>query len=223
MYGCGLHLEDIYRRLVEIALERVRSGAVSERGLARLCATSQPHLHNVLKNIRSLSPVSADRLMRALNISVEDLLWRRPGDIQPGVKPIPVVRQRVGPGAEPNLDIYMGYYPLAISLVSGVVNPVLARLSPDLLLPRALAQGDLALLDQNPAVRAEPTGNGCWVVLERGGLRVRYVKRRDACVCIANEATIHDPQQWEPVATMGRNILNVVRARIVWISREMET
>jgi hypothetical protein len=218
-----LYFEDLYRRLIETALERVRSGEVSERGLARLCDTSQPHLHNVLKNVRSLSPVSADRLMRALNIAIPDLLWRRPGDIQASVKPVPVLRHRLGPGVEANLDFHMGNYPLPVSLVSSVVNPVLARLSPDLLLPRALAPGDLALLDQNPAVRANPPGDSRWVVMEPGGLRVRYVRRRDESVCIANEATVHDPQQWQPVATMRGNILDVVRARIVWISREMET
>jgi hypothetical protein len=180
-------------------------------------------LHNVLKNIRSLSPVSADRLMRALNIAVPDLLWRRPGDSQPGVKPVPMLAQRLGPGVNASLEFHLGYYPLPVSLMSGVVNPVMARLSPDLLLPRALAQGDLALLDQNPALRADPAGTSCWVVQEQAGLRVRYVKRRDESICTANEATLHDPQQWQPVATMGGNILDVVRARIVWISREMET
>jgi hypothetical protein len=218
-----LYLEDIYSRLIEIALERVRSGQISERGLARLCRTSQPHLHNVLKNIRSLSPEAADRLMRALNIAVPDLLWRRSGDIQPGVITVPVLRHRIGPGAESNLDFQMGFYPLPASLASGAINAVLARLSPDLLLPRSLAHGDLVLLDQNPALRAKPGGNGCWVVQEQGGFRVRYIRLREGTVCLASEATIHNPPQWQPVSSMAGNILDVVRARIVWISREMET
>ena len=39
-----MSLNDLHRRLVEVARERVRSGEVSERGLARLCGVSQPHM-----------------------------------------------------------------------------------------------------------------------------------------------------------------------------------
>lgn len=218
-----MYFDDLYKRLIEISLERVRSGEISERRLARLSETSQPHLHNVLKNLRSLSPGSADRLMRALNIAVEDLLWRRPGDIQAEVLPVPVLRQRLGPGTEASLEISTGYYPLPSSLVKGVVHPILATLSPDLLLPRPLSPGDLALLDQNPATRANPPDDGYWVVKEPAGLRVRYLKRLEPGIFIADEDTLHDPRQWKPVSAMAGNILEVVRARIVWISRQMET
>lgn len=218
-----MYIEDLHQRLIELARQRVRSGELTERGLARLCDMSQPHVHNVLKSIRTLSPGSAGRLMRALKVTVPELLWRYPGEIETGVSAVPVLRGRIGPGGDAVLSNYKGYMPFPVSLVTGVIEPVAARLAPDLVLPRLVAPNDLVLLDQNPAVRQNPRGRGCWVVAEKGGLRVRYVKVGGTRIYLACEATVHDPQRWQPVPVYGRNILEVVRARIVWIGREMET
>jgi hypothetical protein len=217
-----LYFGDLYKRLLEIARERVRSGQISERRLARASELSQPHLHNVLKDIRTLSPGSADRLMRALEIAIPDLLWQ-PGENTGGVGAVPVLRARVGPGSGAETGPPVGFSPVPVSLLRGLVDPVLARLAPDLLLPRLLAPNDLVLLDQNPERRAHPAGNGCWMVWEEGGLRARYVKVRGTEVFLANEETLKDPRRWRPVSAAAGNILDTVRARIVWISREMET
>lgn len=61
-------------RIAEELRWRVRNGEISERGLARLAGLSQPHVHNVLKGVRVLSPDSADRLLRALGLNAGDLL-----------------------------------------------------------------------------------------------------------------------------------------------------
>jgi hypothetical protein len=42
------------------------------------------------------------------------------------------------------------------------------------------------------------------------------------CIYVADEVTLANPVEWSPVALNNRDILDVVRARIVWISREME-
>lgn len=55
---------------------RVQNGEITERGLARAAGLSQPHVHNVLKGARVMSPDSADRLVRALGLSATDLLWQ---------------------------------------------------------------------------------------------------------------------------------------------------
>jgi predicted transcriptional regulator len=65
------HLE--HRFLCDLR-ERVRSGAVTERGLARLAGVSQPHIHNVLKGKRSFSLEKADQVLRCLNLNVLDLI-----------------------------------------------------------------------------------------------------------------------------------------------------
>jgi plasmid maintenance system antidote protein VapI len=54
--------------------ERVRSGQITERGLARLTHVSQPHIHNVLKGKRLLSAEMADQIMQHLRMDVLDLV-----------------------------------------------------------------------------------------------------------------------------------------------------
>jgi transcriptional regulator with XRE-family HTH domain len=61
---------DLQQRLLEELRQRVRSGATTERGLARLSGISQPHLHNVLKGKRILSTEKADDVLRRLQIDV---------------------------------------------------------------------------------------------------------------------------------------------------------
>jgi hypothetical protein len=132
-----------------------------------------------------------------------------------------MLRNHVGQGAGPEFGAKSGFFPVPGTLLTGLVDALTARLSPDILLPRQLAPNDLVLLDQNPAIRANPDGNSLWVVFERPGLRVRYLKLSGKNIFLANEGNLQDPQRW-PAVPAG-NILDTVRARIVWISREMET
>jgi hypothetical protein len=111
--------------------------------------------------------------------------------------------------------------PFPRRLVDSLGNPVAAQLAPDLVLPRMVAANDFILLDQNPEVRSNPRGEGCWVVSEQSGLRVRYVRMGGTKLYLANESTVRDPRLWEAVSLQGREITDIVRARIVWIGREI--
>jgi len=217
VYFLELHL-----KLVELARDRVHAGELTERGLSRLCGVSQPHMHNVLKNIRALSTDSADRLMRALNIQVPDLLWRVSGEGDASVRAVPMARHRIGPGMHSVLSEVRGHLPVPRWLVEDLIDPLAARLAPDLLLPRALEANDLVLLDQNPADRRNPGGDSAWVLAEGGGFRVRYLRMGGTRLYVANEITLDDPQNWQSIPLRGRNILDIVRGRIVWTCREME-
>jgi hypothetical protein len=228
-----VYFQDLHEKLVDLAREKVRAGQVTERGLAKLCGMSQPHMHNVLKGIRSLSTNSADRLMKALGIQVADVLWGvsavgissrgiSPGEVA-GIVAVPFVRNRIGPGTAGMLTMFRGNIPMPGWLLKNLVEPVAAYLAPDLVMPAALAANDLVLLDQNPVVRAAPSGNGVWIVAEGSGLRARYLRLAGARLLVGNEVTRGDPQQWLSIPLQGRNILEIVRAHIVWIGREMET
>ena len=65
---------DLLQRLLDELRHRVRSGAATERGLARLSGISQPHLHNVLKGKRKLSLTKADAILRRLQIDLFQLI-----------------------------------------------------------------------------------------------------------------------------------------------------
>lgn len=64
----------LHCRLITHMREKVRSGEVTERGLARLTGISQPHIHNVLKGERVLSLELADQVLRELRIDLLDLI-----------------------------------------------------------------------------------------------------------------------------------------------------
>ena len=61
-------------RLIEHVRERVRSGELTERGLARRTGISQPHVHNVLKGVRCLSMDAADLIVRELHLDLLSLV-----------------------------------------------------------------------------------------------------------------------------------------------------
>ena len=69
-----LDFERLLQRLVVHLRERVHSGEVTERSLARLTGVSQPHLHNVLKGKRLLSCAMADQILRRLHLDLLDLI-----------------------------------------------------------------------------------------------------------------------------------------------------
>jgi plasmid maintenance system antidote protein VapI len=70
----------LHQRLRELLRDRITSGEVTVRGLARMTGVSQPHMHNVLKGKRLFSPTTADRILEHLQIDVLELL--DPNDIR---------------------------------------------------------------------------------------------------------------------------------------------
>lgn len=216
-----MRIDDLYDRLVDVARQRIRAGELTERGLARLSGVSQPHIHNVLKNIRTLSPGSANRLMEALGVSLSELVWRSPEEAAASVRVVPIVRNRIGPGVDAVLTAWRGFMPLSRRLVEPLVDPVVAQVAPDLVLPAPVAVNDFILLDQNPELRSRPEGENCWVVAEPTGLRIRYVRLAGGKLLIANQITVRESRGWEPAAMQGRDITDIVRGRIVWIGREL--
>ena len=65
---------DLQRRFTTHLQERIRSGELTERGLARLTGVSQPHIHNVLKGKRLFSLETADEILRRLDVDLLDLM-----------------------------------------------------------------------------------------------------------------------------------------------------
>ncbi|MGA2325890.1 MAG: XRE family transcriptional regulator [Bryobacteraceae bacterium] len=68
-----MYFETLQARLLDYVRWKVRNGELTERRLAGLIGFSQPHTHNVLKGVRTLSPGMADRILRMLEMSVLDL------------------------------------------------------------------------------------------------------------------------------------------------------
>lgn len=71
-----MNFEQLRRLLVVLIREKIRNGEWTERCLAKQSRISQPHLHNVLKGVRVMSPGMADRLLETARLNVRDLLDR---------------------------------------------------------------------------------------------------------------------------------------------------
>ena len=78
-----MDFKELQSRLVALLKSRLRNGELSERRMAHLTGISQPHIHNVLKGVRILSPRAADRILRSFQLTVLDLL--RPEDSPAGL------------------------------------------------------------------------------------------------------------------------------------------
>lgn len=218
-----LNISEFFQRLTDLARHCVQSGEVSERALAGRACISQSHIHNVLKGIRALSPDAADRLMQALDVTIPQVLWSGGGRSASEIKAVPILRTRIGPGAAASFTAFRGYMPFPALMVAPLTDPLTANLAADLALPVQYLPEDLVLLDLNPLLRITPAASSCWVVAENAGLRVRYVRRARGGLEVGSNPASSAPMDWQTISLQGRNILDVVRARIVWIGREMET
>ena len=69
-----MDFETLQRRLLARVKTYVRNGELTERGLARMIGISQPHMHHILKGVRTLSIENADRILRRLDLTVLDLI-----------------------------------------------------------------------------------------------------------------------------------------------------
>jgi len=70
---------ELQSRLVATLKERVQSGELTERGIARLARLSQPHIHNVLNGKRLPSFEASDAILQAIHLDAVDLL--RPDEV----------------------------------------------------------------------------------------------------------------------------------------------
>jgi hypothetical protein len=163
-----------------------------------------------------------------MDVTVPQVVWSGGGvgvagiDIR-AIRAVPVLRNSIGPGAEVSWEAFRGYMPFLAAVVAHLTEPLAAYLAADLALPREFRAGDLVLLDANPELREAPTASSGWIVADSAGLRVRYVRRVRGGLEISWDPQSTGAGDWQVISLQGRNILEIVRARIVWIGREMET
>jgi hypothetical protein len=69
----NLTFQDARHSLLAYVRNEVRNGELTERGFARIIGISQPHAHNVLKGVRTLSPEVFDLVLKYFHLSLLDL------------------------------------------------------------------------------------------------------------------------------------------------------
>ena len=231
-----MYFQILQRRLVGAIKDRVRNGEMTERGLARSSGVSQPHIHNVLKGARILSPKFADKVLRQLNITVVDLCENRElpsrqaseGATAPdSVRWVPKLFYDIGPGRpcddETPWERYRaGAYPFPAATVARLTDPCVAILTEDRAMKPRFQAGDTVLLDAAEQSRLNPDPCNPYVVQTPKGALVRYVRQGGRRVYLASEESLEFPDRWDCISLVDRHILDIVRSRIVWMGRQME-
>jgi hypothetical protein len=206
----------LQQRLVSLIQDRVRSGEITERGLARLTGLSQPHVHNVLKGVRRLSPETADHLLDQFRITILDLMpgeeiRRQMGPDNGSFRLVPCLRDPIGPGNTPGKHA-ITYLPVPAARLDDVDDPVIAELADDGHLPSPLREGDWVLLDRGSRVRQE-LSEGIYLLELSGQTLLRRMLR-------AGSGEIVLP--CDPISFADHDILDVVKGKVVWFGRRLE-
>jgi transcriptional regulator with XRE-family HTH domain len=226
-----MYFAALQNRLIDAALSRVRNGQLTERSLARLAGISQPHLHNVLKGIRKLSPEIGDRILAALRLSVLDLLEAQEApDIPPSqagqdrYTDVPVLEGRIGPGLPlPALDSHVERHLCRRDLLARVAEPRLARLAHDERMQPLLGPNDLVLLDLSQEKRTHLEPDGLYLVNRQEQGAIRKLRAGAGCLYLLTAQDGYSPETWEKVPLEGRSLLEIVLAKVVWILRPLES
>jgi hypothetical protein len=222
-----MHFTTLQGRLVAHVRARVRGGELTERSAARLTGVSQPHLHNVLKGARLLSTDMADQVLRSLNLCVLDLLephefkeYQQRREDRRGC--VPWLDGHLGPGLPfPPREGSRQFFPFPLPNMEHLGDPVLVQLADDPRMYPLFSGGDVALLDRDPDRRRMPEAHCCYALDHYGEGLVRRLELRDGHPGLRAMDGGGDCET-DFISLSGRNILELVKAKVVWIGRNLE-
>ena len=223
-----MYFEELHGRLLLSLRMRLSNGELSERRLARLTGISQPHVHNVLKEKRILSPKAADQILHRLGMSVLDLLRREESarsicsvcEWRDRYVEVPVLAGWLGPGLPlPKEESKVERYPFPGSYVASLDRPVVARLAPDALMPGLCRANDLALLDRSRSKRLHLEEEAFYVVSRHGEGVIRRLQVQGADLLLLTIASPGEGEGRALIRLEGGQLLDFVKARVAWIGR----
>ena len=219
---------ELQARLLEHVRLRIRNGELTERNLARTIGMSQPHVHNVLKGARALTPGMADLILSGLGLSAIDMAKAAElGDCLQRHKrtdslttDIPVLRGLLGPGRPfPDTTDAAEWVRVPGQGLAGVSRPVLAGLDDE---QGSLWHGaTMALLDLDEGRRACPERLSWYAVRWGGAGFIRQVEYRSGTLRILGQTAFAGPPGPETIAVDRVGVLSVIRARVVWVGPDV--
>jgi transcriptional regulator with XRE-family HTH domain len=215
------------RRLLLAASQRICNGDFTERGLARLIDVSQPHVHNILKGRKSLSPEVADALLTGLSLSLLDLLTpeelgsalldRQPAPASSTL--VPVLHGRLGPeDPYPEARSISQWFRASSPILGNARRPCLVECAADRE-NNHFPSPACALLDLDESARLHTSPSSWFALRWRGAGYIRRIRRHHGALLVLGQ-TSSDPG---PCALPHRlelndaSILHVVRARVLWV------
>jgi transcriptional regulator with XRE-family HTH domain len=221
-----------FSRFQELVLDRlregVRSGAWTERGLARRLGVSQPHIHNVLAGARALTAGLADGILRSLELDLLDLVppealdeaARRQSLGAAEAGRLRLAAGLLGPYQPwPSLHTALGHVRLAALPPLELQRPVLVTLAADPGLPSL--NRFLALLDLDLALLAPV--HGAWYAFRTasGGVLRRLSRLAEPWVLEDQLSLWRAPLR--AAAMAEEDFRATVRARALWVGPDPRT
>jgi hypothetical protein len=207
--------------LIAVLRARVRNGELTERGLARLVGVSQPHIHNVLKGVRALSPELSDQILQHLRISLLDLIERERiqahlsfGTSAGDYVYVPLLQGKIGPGFPwPTETAENDRLPFSAVQIGSIPHPVASRLAADARMADAFSEGDVALLDQSARARTDIEPSAYYVVKSGNGGIIRRIHISGGTLYLIPEDCAHRSSGWQRIPLEGRVLTQLLRAR----------
>jgi transcriptional regulator with XRE-family HTH domain len=220
---------DTNERLVAQVRTRMHNGELTERALARHLGISQPHVNNVLRGRRKLSPEVADLILKFFHCSLLDLY--ADGELRTNLHGrtspqghgagVEVLKRQIGPGKEWSVlpDAKCRY--CTATEAGGIPQcMVFVRLAHDTHMPALLCECDIALLDTSISARLADCPAAIFVIQRGRDTLLRWIRGGFRNLYIADEQTLNHPQDWEPLAMREDQRLQFVKGRILWLGAE---
>lgn len=222
--------QDARLKLLSYVRNQVRNGEITERGFARLIGISQPHAHNVLKGVRSLSPELCDVTLKCLHLSLLDLapvneikahLERRRTRERPAE--VAFLASSIGPGRAWPGDVHQQKrFPLPLPSAAAGAELMGAELAPDAAMSASLGSYNIALLDTSIASQREISPRGLYVVEYCGEAVIRYIRFGGCSYYLVTDTSLNHPMIWERLARPTVKTSDLVKARVLWLGRQQD-
>lgn len=227
----NLSLTVLQRRLLDQIRLRLSNGELTERRLARMAGISQPHMHNVLKGVRALTPEVADLLLASLGLSMLDMI--APEEARALLESqcwghdaaflAPVANEPVGPGHPfPSFTEAREWFRLPPSVWAGRRRLALAPLSPDPDSP-VDAGHQLALFCLDEAARLRVTPGAVCLLRWRGTGRLRRVRiEAGEVIVLPSDASRADAGR-EAIRLNDQGPLQAIRGTVIWTGADFRS
>jgi transcriptional regulator with XRE-family HTH domain len=200
----------LQQRLIRRLNDEIRAGKLTERGLARRAGLSQPHVHNLLKGIRSPTAESADAMLRAISAGVSDLIDGRRAET--AAVSVAVLRGAAGPGGTWD-DQADSRVQVECKLLAGISQPAIVRILAD---NQMGGISGYALVDLRAGTDpAFPRGD-LYVIGRPGETRLRYVRIGRELVYFPTSSNLNRPGDWES-EPRDIDLAGIVRARVCYL------
>jgi hypothetical protein len=222
-----LTFQDARHKLLAYVRNEVRNGELTERGFARIIGISQPHAHNVLKGVRTLSPEVFDLALKYFHLSLLDLASVEEIEAQlqhrhtsERVAEVAFLVTPVGPGRPwPAARNWRKSFPLPFPSAAVPAEMVMAKLSADPAMAATLGFDDIALLETSEQRRSNISPQGLYVIDRSGEALLRFIRSGASCHYLLTDAALNNPTDWEPLTAQ---LSDVVKARVLWLGREQD-